>query len=536
MIFSKTKIRFYIILALIFCLNTKICYSENTPSDEPVFKITPAGIPLMSCIELTLSQQPNILIQQATTEFNKGSYIVQQGTFDTFFNPTLNRTETNTPLSSYDSTVYEASKQNAKITQLGVDFKRKLRNGISLNPTASVTENDTSNDLEPKLSRSTVAFVVTIPLLRDFGRDATGAAEMAAERDYQASLAQLRFVTSQNILNTTLAYWNYVAAKRSVDIVKESEDRARELVEKTKLLIEKGEKPRADLDQLEANLADKTATRIRQEQTLTEAKQSLGIAIGVKFEQIDALPEPADHLPEISANPYPSLEEKDALIKAAWNHRGDLQSAKMQEESADILLTSAKNGLLHRLDLNLSAGYSGLSEGTGAGSFFDSVDKNISGFDSKAGVSYEWPFENRSARGTYLQARSTLKQRQLQTYDLKRKIGSRVATAILALKRSSMELTNSIQAYQLYEKAVQSEKEKLRLGMSTFIDVIDIEDRLLSTKLNHVSAHQRYANALAQLRFETGTFFTYKEEKHRILEKAFETIPLRDIKAQSNEE
>jgi len=111
-----------------------------------------------------------------------------------------------------------------------------------------------------------------------------------------------------------------------------------------------------------------------------------------------------------------------------------------------------------------------------------------------------------------LQAKSTYRQNVIQTYDLRRNISSQVAVAISDLKRSSEQLKNSIVSYGYYEIALRNEVKKLKLGMSTFVDVIDIQDRLLSTKLNHVSSHQRYSIALAKLRFETGTLLKQKED------------------------
>ncbi len=493
------------------------------------YKITSKGIPLLSSVEATLDQQPNILIQKEQTNFTQGAYEEQSGAFDSFLRPSLTRSRANTPLTKLNQTTFGAEKQTAKITDGTLKLDKKLRNGVTLGPQVNLTQNNTTNDLDDTSNRANVDFVITVPLLRDRGRDATGAAEMAAQKTYESSLSKYRFVSSQSILTTVTAYWNYVAAFRSLEIRKESEARAKELVDKTKILVEKEERPRADLDQLVANLADKTSSRIRTEQTLTEQKQALGFAMGIPFDKIDELPLPSESFPEPpKTNAYPSLQEKDPLIKIAIQRRGDLMESKLREKAADILRVSSKNGLLHKLDINVSGGYSGLDEGSGAHSYFDSLEENVSGFNSKVGVSYEWPFENASARGRYIQSKATLQQRKIQTYDLKRQISSKVATAILALRRTSEELRASILAYKTYEKAVQNEKEKLRLGMSTFIDVIDIDDRLLSTKLQHVSAHQRYAIALAQLRFETGTFFDSVEEKNSLKRDHLVTIPLRD--------
>ncbi len=509
---------------------------EATSEKIVVHTLTPQGIPLLTCVEATLAQQPNILIQKEQTVINEGIYETEKGAFDTFLRPSVTHSQQNTPLSALNRATFGAQKQQARVTDAALKLDKQLRNGISAGPQVRVTQNNTSNDLDVATNRAQVNFVINVPLLRDRGREATGAREMAAEKELEASLARDRFTSSQSIFNTLSAYWNYVGAKKSLETLVESEARAKEILDKTNKLVDAGEKPRSDLDQLVANLADKTASRIRAEQSLTEQKQALGFAMGIPFEEIDTLPLPADPFPKPGERPYPALEEKDALIKTAVEKRGDLQEFKLKERSAEILMTSAKNGLLHKLDMNFAAGYAGLEEGTGGSAFVDAFSERVSGFNSTVGVTYELPFANASARGQYLQAKAAFEQRKIQTYDLKRQISSRVATAILALKRNAEELQSSTQAYTLYTKAVKSETEKLRLGMSTFIDVIDMEDRRLTTQLNHISAHQRYVIALAQLRFETGTFFDSEGEKNTLALADLTSIPLRTPVAPKNKE
>lgn len=499
---------------------------EDSLKEVKIHKINMKGIPLLTCVVSTLEQEPNILIQREETVFTEGVYQFQGGQFDWVLTPSLNYTQQNRPQTEAEKESTGTTKLTARTTDASIAVQKLLRNGVFLGPQATITQDNTDGDLLPASNRAKLDFVITVPLLRDLGREATGAQEMAAEKNYEASVAQLRFIASQSALNTIIAYWNYVAAEENVKILKASEERSRILVENTQKLVDKEEQPKANLDQVKANLADKTAQRVNAEQTLTQAQHELGLAMGIPFKEIDPLPLPSDFFPKISDRPYPEMTQKDSLIKAALQQRGDLDSLKLQEKGSKILLTSAKNGLLHKLDLNLSGGYSGLEEGTGASSFVDSLEENVSGFDAKAGFTYEWPFANDAARGIYLQSKATFEQNKIRTYDLARTISSRVSVAISALKRNSIELANSIKAYQYYATSVKNEKEKLYLGMSTIIDVINFEDKLLSTKLNHISAHQRYAIALAQLRFETGTLINDEEDKHSIDMASITTVPL----------
>ena len=60
-------------------------------------------------------------------------------------------------------------------------------------------------------------------------------------------------------------------------------------------------------------------------------------------------------------------------------------------------------------------------------------------------------------------------------------------------------------ASEMYRSAVEDERAKVQLGLATVLDLIATEDRLIQSLLDEVSADAAYANAVARLRFETGT-------------------------------
>jgi hypothetical protein len=84
-------------------------------------------------------------------------------------------------------------------------------------------------------------------------------------------------------------------------------------------------------------------------------------------------------------------------------------------------------------------------------------------------------------------------------------IGNTVLTDIQALVNSAQALSQSIETTRHYRLTVDNELIKRRLGLSTLIDVINVEDRLTNALLSEVLARQAYANAIAQLRFDLGT-------------------------------
>jgi hypothetical protein len=81
------------------------------------------------------------------------------------------------------------------------------------------------------------------------------------------------------------------------------------------------------------------------------------------------------------------------------------------------------------------------------------------------------------------------------------------------------------EAAGLYGSAVEDERQKLQLGLSTIIDLVLIEDRLTRTLLDEVSAMLSYAEALARLRFETGTLISGDAPWFQATTDALMTVP-----------
>ena len=307
------------------------------------------------------------------------------------------------------------------------------------------------------------------------------------------------------LLQAAQAYWSYLAAWQTLDAYRETEDRARRLVEETQLLVAADEMPAADLMQLEANLASKTTQRIAAEQLLFQAEQLLGLTMGLPFDQMANLGAPIDPFPQAEEAWLAFLENQEAYLALAHQQRADLSAAQTREQSTRLLLNGARNDLRPRLDLSMNVGYAGAAAGTAFNQFFTPLGTHVGGANVGISLSYTAPFSNRAAEGRALQRASAHQQQITAREDLDRTIRSGVVVALKALERSIYELRASEAAITLYTTAIENERKKLQMSLATLIDVLTVEDRLAQARLSYINAQQRYATALVQLRFETGT-------------------------------
>jgi len=315
------------------------------------------------------------------------------------------------------------------------------------------------------------------------------------------------------------------AARERLAVLQESEARAVELLEKTKLLVQNNEVPAGELEQLSGNVGEKRASRIAAAQGLFEGQQSLGLAMGLPVERFHEIGIPGDRFPALDrSTPVPdSLANQ--LLDMALNSRNDLRASRRLESSADSLLNSARNRLKPQVDLVLRAGYTGFESGKTFRNLYAPIYEPLQGMNAMGGLTFEWPFGNNAARGAYAAQDAQYQQTVLRTEDLSRSIRSGVLVALQQIRNGQAELEASRESAARYVAAVENEKRKRTLGISTLIDVLQLEDRLTGARLSNLSAELNISTGLARLRYETGAILSSSGEDDFLSLAQLTTIP-----------
>ncbi|MDP9120503.1 MAG: TolC family protein [Acidobacteriota bacterium] len=451
-------------------------------SDAPA-ALPAKGMGLLEVVRETLARDPNIGLVEAQVLSFQGGLLIAQGRFDPILRSQLTETDTRTP--SPSGSAFD-SKTLAGVVALG----QQLESGLLLTPELDLLRS--AGAAAPNgvaQSTATLTFTLRQPLLRGRGREVTTAGLRAAGRQLDASRSDLAQTVAQRIETTVGQYWNLVATRRNLDILRASEDSSRELLATTRKLIEADVTPAAEIIQVEANLAAKESARIGGERSLFKARQDLGREIGLDADEIAALPPPTDPFPRLAPEQLPPAAERTRFISLALAHRSDLAAARLRLAASDLLLRAAADAIRPELDLVLAPGYSGLGPGTGIGNFFAPLYSNVPGASFSVGMSLLLPLTNAQARGSLLEARAD------------------VPSALDAVVQSARQLDRAADSVRLFERAVGNEEKKLRAGTSTLIDLITQRDRLTAARQDLVAAELSLSLALLQLRFATGTLF-----------------------------
>lgn len=464
-------------------------------------------------LRLTLARNPSIRLQQAQLAASAGIVLQRSGSFDEGVSLQFARKHDEQPLNAasrasytalYGSRLGEILALRTDTTTLGIAVDKTLRNGVVLSGSASASRLEgTSNDIAGWSAQNLglVRFAIDLPLLRG-GGTAVAAPEQSADLEWQASRADLKQTTARQLLNSTAAYWRVIASERQLAIAREGEASTGKLEADTRRLIAADELPAAEIQLVQATLAERQAARLASEQAALLARHNLAAQLGVAGERLPRIP--LDSPFPAPPKPLPRAEDPVRFVALAREHRADIQAARLREEAARLLTRAASDELRPRLDLGFAVGYAGLSEGNGQSQYLRALRENTAGPNAEITLSYRWSVGNRAARGQFEQQAAYYDQASLSLQTLARNVELDVIAALAGLMRSASQLHAAEASVATYRISLENEKTKNRLGMSTLLNVLSVDDRLRNARLNQVSLQESYLNALAALAFETG--------------------------------
>ncbi|HEU4586889.1 MAG TPA: TolC family protein [Gemmatimonadaceae bacterium] len=480
---------------------TALAYTALAPEMPAQGAGDARGITLRQALDAVLEHGTQLQLGERQVQMGEGALLTARAPFDARVVTSFSTERSNSLAPGADAGV---SAILTSTVASSIALPKQFRFGVAVVPHVDIVRAAVDDVPGTPTSSASVGLDVTVPLLRDRGGGVTAAPERAARRSLDAALLDARHSAAASVLATVLAYWSELAAEQRVEVYRSSEERARQLVEDTRRLVEADERPAADLQQLRANLALKRAARLAGEQSSVEAREQLALAMGVQVDDMAALPRAISGFPTVRATESPVLHDGATGAAEAMSQRADLAALRADRTAAELQWRAARAGLRPRLDLTATVGYQGVTAAHGFGESFSSFYRNVPGLDASVRLSYELPLASLAARGEALRTRAAYEQTRIREAELARQISSGVRVAREALSHGRGALLAAREAVALSRQAVENEKRKFQLGMSTLFDVILAEDALTNARLSEIAGQQAYAVAIARLRYETG--------------------------------
>jgi outer membrane protein TolC len=167
------------------------------------------------------------------------------------------------------------------------------------------------------------------------------------------------------------------------------------------VLIAGNEKAKSEIQQADAYVAEAVGRRLAGEQAVFEARQALGVAMGLDRTGLRYAP--------LAAEPFPGpnglehvANNQDRLIAAALELRADYRASIKAQESAQAMMDAARLDLLPQMNFQIKASYFGGDTDVSFEGFEHSFFGHQTGVSAVGQLQFDWPIENQVARGNFV--------------------------------------------------------------------------------------------------------------------------------------
>jgi outer membrane protein len=294
--------------------------------------------------------------------------------------------------------------------------------------------------------------------------------------------AQLDVETSENSIQESILQ-NYVQILYAAEAIKVNESTlsvSKAQYERGKQLVAAGSLSRVELAQLEAQVSTDEYQLVTAQTALQNYKLQLKQLL-----ELDCADEMNVQIVEIDdASVLATLPDKLDVYEAALAQRPEIQSSKLNIESAALGVKVAKAGYIPTV--SMTAGI-GTNHTTGSDYTFTEQVKN--GWNNTAGLSVSVPiFNNRQTKSAVQKAKLQQETSQLDLQDKQKALYK-------SIEGYWLEAVNSQQRYAAAEKKQQSAQtsfelvsQQFDLGMKNIVELLTEKNTLLSARQETLQA------------------------------------------------
>jgi outer membrane protein TolC len=338
-----------------------------------------------------------------------------------------------------------------------------------------------------------LSFTVTQPLLKNAGIAVNTTFIKVAQNNAIAEQHVFRDRVLTVIASVEQNYWELVYARENVKVAQAALKAAEELLATNRIKAKAGVMSVVDVLQAEAAVASRVEQVLVAEKAIRDEEDQLRTILNpgeadlrknVRLTPVDA---PITYLETLS------LEE---AIDTAIEQRPEIVEAKKNIESSELNKQYARNQLLPTLSFQGTMGLTGLGSDYG-----NSFTRNFSGdfYNYGAGLVFSYPLGNRSAISTYNRRKLEAKNAEIALERVRHQIILGVREAVRRVQTDFKRIETTRSARILAEKQLQSEQERLRVGLSTTRFVLDFQRDLATAQGNELRAIIDYNKSLSNL-------------------------------------
>lgn len=484
----------------------EILEAGPTTPGQPV--ALPLRLPLVEALMYTLENQLELKISLLNIRAQQGVAQNLAGPFDPLFGGFVSQ-EFSQDLQSTTTTVPVKTDFNGYTTTTEVRAIKKTRLGTLLSASAQIQRIDDILVFRGVTNTATISFKVDQPLLRNLWLGPDTVNEEAAWLELWAVYMDGLQSTARHILDTTVQYWELVAAKKFVDISLDAEERFKRLTENIQRLIDEEQLARVDIVQAYEKIVAQQLDTLQLKQQMYSVFEILKLTMGDV--QIDPWDEENPYVLDDFTGALPEAQEllkiTPELIDQAMTYRYDIQAAAIREREANLLLQGAYNEELPLVNVFGGVSKTDFDIGKGSEDYFSSMELRRPETDWTIGINVSVPLYNDFAKGLVRQRQSEKYQSTLETQFLTQSSITALRTAISNQLSLLRQFKKAKERVDLTREQLEDEWKKLRAGYSTLFVVLDFESRVTDALNEYVLIGKQYMQNVANLRFLTGSLF-----------------------------
>ena len=456
-------------------------------------------------VGMVLRENLDVLIEKVTPEIKATALEGEDSAFDGSLFSSFKYTDSTTPQSSRAAVAAGGrSSVESESFDMELGLSKKTYSGteytIEFNDMAT---SNTFNNFDYEYD-SFAGVTMTKPLMNGAGRDVNLYSYKTASMDRDISVLRLQDMVIGTVARFELSYWDLVQATEELALKEESLRLAEVLFDESAKKLDAEVISRLELTQAEAGVASRKEAVVTARESVNKRESKLK-----RFITNDVFA-----MRRVRINPAddPALSEVPGLEEAIGNAlllRPDLRAAKLDVAKDDIKIKYRENGLHPEVDLEASYGYNGLGS---------SLDDSVSSMDSNpkwtVGVVLSYPLGNRGAKSDLKAATLEAKQAVLKVKVIEQDIITALGDAIDGMEASKQRFEAARVSTRLQEDSLEAEETKLEAGLSTALDVLELQEELEEARTSELSAlidfereRTRFLRAEGSLLLERGYSF-----------------------------
>lgn len=486
---------------------------------------------LERAIQLSLRMSERILIQRESVSAAEAAASGTRGAYDPFVGLQSGWSRASEPVNSlFSGAPRNEASPTSKLFQSNLSIRQLLPTGgaLSVHAIGSQGRSNSTFDLLSPVYGTQIGVEFRQPLLRGRGVDAARLGIRQADADYDQSTAGMRREVTEIVASVEQGYWRLLAARRKVDVQKETVRLAEKQRAETLIRIENKMAPPAEEAQPRAEVERRRGDLLAAQEAVSQAENALKLLI-LSDNDSDLWNEALVPVEEAEAAPVPvnvSAAMEQALASRPELKAGEAFLARRQAESA-----YARNSVQPSFDLVIAYDRYGLA-GSGnpalqlpswvpggipsgvLGGLGKSFSRLGGGDFNSARVMLEFgfPLGNRGARTAAEAAGNVERQAKIDLAGARKAVRAEVLNAAAALNTAIQRIQTAHAEREAAKVQLTSEQERFAAGMSTNFLVLTRQNDLSRAQLAEISAMTDYRMARTEIGRATGALL----EQHHI--------------------